>query len=231
MNLDNRQTSSTAILLFAQSDAVDSALKPFAATRKQNDLLWQHLNQKILQTIKKTKLPFFVSNEQTQQGTHFGAKLSHAVQGLFDKGFENIIIVGNDSPGLTVKHFEAACKGLANGNLVLGPDFNGGTYLIALSRAVFNQEQFAQIDWQTKHTFADLKDLDNDSTLLLQPLSDFNSLKDVRNIAKGFSFYSVFMAQLLSLLYYQQPLNRVTKKQYTFEIVGFNFNKGSPAWL
>ncbi|MEZ7515817.1 TIGR04282 family arsenosugar biosynthesis glycosyltransferase [Flavobacterium frigidarium] len=228
MNLNNRHASSTAILLFAQSDAVDSALKPIASTRKQNDLLWHNLNQKVLKTIKKTSLPFFVSNEKTQQGIHFGDKLSHAVQSLFDKGFEKVIIVGNDSPGLTTKHFEQACNGLTNNDLVLGPDYNGGTYLIAISRSLFNKEQFANIDWQSKHTFTDLKNLDENGGLLLQPLSDFNTLKDLRNVVKGFSFYSLFIANLLSLLWYQHPLNRVTRKRYTFEIVGFNFNKGSP---
>jgi glycosyltransferase A (GT-A) superfamily protein (DUF2064 family) len=32
-----------------------------------------------------------------------------------------VLAIGNDSPGLTNKHFEQACNGLTNNDLVLGP--------------------------------------------------------------------------------------------------------------
>ena len=76
MNLDCKHSSSTAILLFAQSNQVESALKPIAYQKKQNDLLWAKLNQKVLQTIHKTNLPYFISDEKTQVGDYFGDKLS-----------------------------------------------------------------------------------------------------------------------------------------------------------
>ncbi|EIA08546.1 DUF2064 domain-containing protein [Flavobacterium frigoris] len=228
MNLDCKHSLSTAILLFAQSDQVESAVKPIAYQKKQNDLLWQKMNQKVIQTIHKTNLPYFISDEKTQVGQSFGDKLSHAIQLVFDKGFEKVIVVGNDSPGLTVTHFKNAQLGLENKKWVFGPDRKGGTYLIGVSKSVFNAALFAKISWCTNQVAAQLKALSFKESTILSPLADLNTIADFKNILKGFSFYSTFKNYMLSMLSYQHPINRVLKKRYCFEIVGFNFNKGSP---
>jgi hypothetical protein len=45
----------------------------------------------------KTKLPYFISDESTQQGDSFGDKLSHAIQSVLDRGYDKVIVLGNDS--------------------------------------------------------------------------------------------------------------------------------------
>lgn len=228
MNLDCEHSFSTAILLFAQSDKVESALKPIAYTKKQNNLLWAKMNQKVLQTIQKTKLPYFISNEKTQEGISFGEKLSHAIQFLFEKGFEKVIIVGNDSPGLTATHFKKAQLGLVNKKWVFGPDCKGGTFLIGVSKSVFNAALFSKINWRTVKVIRQLKELSFGQSILLSSLGDLNTRRDFKNVLKYFSFYSTFKNSLLSMLFYQYLLNQFLRKLYSSEFVGLNFNKGSP---
>jgi glycosyltransferase A (GT-A) superfamily protein (DUF2064 family) len=228
MNLDCKHSSSIAILLFAQSNKIESALKPIAYQKKQNDLLWQKMNHKVLQTIRKTALPYFISDEKTQIGESFGDKLSHAIQAVFEKGFEKVIVVGNDSPGLTKEHFLNATIGLVHKNWVFGPDYKGGTYLIGVSRSVFNEALFSKISWCTTQVVTELKALSAENAILLSPLADFNTLADFKNVLKGFSFYSTFKNSLISLLFYKPHLNRFLKKHYSYEFFGLNFNKGSP---
>jgi glycosyltransferase A (GT-A) superfamily protein (DUF2064 family) len=228
MNLDFKHSSSTAILLFAQSNKVESALKPIAYQKKQNDLLWEKFNDKVLQTICKTRLPYFISDEKTQVGLSFGDKLSHAIQAVFEKGFEKVIVVGNDSPGLTQHHLQNAQLALQNKKWVFGPDCKGGTYLIGVSKSTFNAALFSKITWSTTQVLTELKALSLENAILLSPLADFNTLADFKNVLKGFSFYSTFKNSLASLLVYQHPLNRFLKKHYSYDFVGLNFNKGPP---
>jgi glycosyltransferase A (GT-A) superfamily protein (DUF2064 family) len=228
MNLDCKPTSSTAVLLFAQSNKVESALKPIAYRKKQNEFLWEKMNQKVIRTIQKTNLPYFISDENSQQGNTFGQRLSHAIQTVFEQGFDNVIVVGNDSPGLGKPHLVKAKNELMVHNWVLGPNCKGGTYLIGVSKAIFDQELFANINWQTPKVLSELKGIACEDLVELASLSDFNSLDDLKKILKDFSFHSTFTNVLLSMLLYQHPLQVVLKKRYTFEIIGFNFNKGSP---
>lgn len=228
MNLDSKHSSSTAILLFAQSNEVESALKPIAHRRKQNDLLWQKMNRKVVQTIQKTKLPYFISDEKIQVGDSFGDKLSHSINTIFEKGFEKVIVVGNDSPGLTKEHFLNASKGLENKNWVFGPDHRGGTYLIGVSKSVFNARLLAKISWHTNRVATQLKELSFGQSIVLRPLADFNTIHHFKKVLEGFSFFSMFKNSLISLLFYLQPLNRFLEKHYSFEFVGLNYNKGSP---
>jgi glycosyltransferase A (GT-A) superfamily protein (DUF2064 family) len=47
----------------------------------------------------------------------------------FDQGFDKVIIIGNDTPGLTYNILKAHSS-LQDTDLVLGPDHKGGAYLI-----------------------------------------------------------------------------------------------------
>lgn len=218
----------TAILLFAQSASVESTAKPIAHSKKQNDLLWSKMNQKVLRTIHKTKLPFFISNETIQEGNSFGEKLSTAIEAVFDQGFEKVIIVGNDSPGLTAAAIQKANVSLDHNELVLGPDFKGGAYLIGISKSVFNKDLFATLDWKTSKVFKQLKALSTEQSFILKPLSDFNSFADFSTVTIGLSYLSKIKDILVSLLFYQLFLNRFIDTAYTYNVLGFNFNKGSP---
>ena len=221
-------TSRTAILLFAQSNKIESVLKPIATSKKQNDLLWSKMNQNVLQTIHKTKLPCFTSDETTQEGATFGEKLSTAIQAVFNQGFEKVIIVGNDTPGLTAAIIQKANVSLDHNELVLGPDYKGGAYLIGISKGVFDKDLFANLSWKTSKVFQQLKIFSRKQLFILKPLSDFNTFSDFHSVNIGLSYFSKIKGLLSSLLYCQLFLNRFIDTVYTYNVLGFNYNKGSP---
>jgi glycosyltransferase A (GT-A) superfamily protein (DUF2064 family) len=229
MNRVQNISSRTAILLFAQSSKLESAIKPIATSKKKNDVLWHKMNQKVLQKIHKTKLPFFISDENTQEGTRFGEKLSHAVQAVFNEGYEKVIIVGNDTPGLTIKDIQQAAASLENNELVLGPDHRGGAYLIGISKNSYNRSLFARVNWKTSKVVQELKAFSNEPYAVLKPLSDFNTFADFTTILRDLSYLNRIKSNLLSLLFFQLFLNRFIGAVYTYNVLGFNFNKGSPA--
>ncbi|CAM3120343.1 DUF2064 domain-containing protein [Flavobacterium frigoris] len=229
MNLNNKHSCSVAILLFAQSDEVESALKPIAYGKRQNDLLWHKMNQKVLQTVHKTKLPYFISDENTQQGDSFGDKLSHAIQSVLDRGYDKVIVLGNDSPGLRLPHLQEAFRELQDKSVVLGSNFKGGTYLIGISRLSFNKAAFAKIDWQTPKVFGQLQALYCTQKLgIITPLADCNTKSDFEERLRDLPFYSSFKSILASFLFYTIAIYSFLKHFYAHAFIGLNFNKGSP---
>ncbi|MFB0905173.1 MAG: DUF2064 domain-containing protein [Nonlabens sp.] len=229
MNLDSKYSFSTAILLFAHSDKVQSALKPIAYNKKQNEVLWHKMNERALALVQKTKLPYFISDESTQQGVSFGDKLSHAIQSVLDRGYDKVIVLGNDSPGLHLNHLQEAFLELQDKSVVLGPDFKGGTYLMGLSKIYFNKEAFAKIDWQTSKVFEQLQALYSAQKLgITAPLNDCNSKNDFKKLLQNLRFRSTFRSVLASLLFYVTSILTFLKYYYNNAIIGLNFNKGSP---
>jgi hypothetical protein len=229
MNFKDTLYLSTAVLIFAQSDKVQSTLKPIAYNRKQNETLWHKMNERVLALVEKTKLPYFISDENSQQGHSFGDKLSHAIQSVLDKGYDKVIVLGNDSPGLRLHHLQEAYLELQDKDVVLGPDFKGGTYLIGISRASFNVEAFAKIDWQTVKVFEQLQTLYCTQKLgNVAPLADCNTKSEFEKLLRELPFYSTFKSILLSLFFYATCIHPFLKHFYTNAIIGSNFNKGSP---
>lgn len=228
MNIVNQFSLRTAILLFSQSDTAESAVKPIANNKKQNDLLWHKMNQKVFKTIHKTQLPFFISNENTQKGDDFGEKLSHAVQAVFCQGFENVIIVGNDTPGLTTKHIQQAAALLEHNKLVIGPDHKGGAYLIGIAYDTYCMTLFSKINWKTSKVVPQLKVFATERYVVLKPLSDFNTFFDLKSVLEDLAFLDLLKSNLLSLLSYHSTLKRFTALINTNTVPHCNFNKGSP---
>lgn len=89
-----------------------------------------------------------------QPAGDLGAKLTFVVRREMGKS-EKLIIVGSDSPTLLPRHFSAAFEALDAHDVVLGPSFDGGYYLIAVRPDHFEFETsdklsiFAEIPWST----------------------------------------------------------------------------------
>jgi hypothetical protein len=77
-----------------------------------------------------------------------GARLSLTVKEALEDGVEQLLIIGSDSPTLATRHFHRAFEALEQGaDIVLGPSFDGGYYLIGMSG--FYPRVFEEIDWST----------------------------------------------------------------------------------
>jgi glycosyltransferase A (GT-A) superfamily protein (DUF2064 family) len=229
MNLKKKYSTTTAILLFAQSEKVEGSLKPFASCKKQNILLWKKMNGKVLKTIQKTQLSYFISNETNQVGSTFGEKITRAIQDIFAQGFEKVIVVGNDCIALNAKHLLQAEHDLQRNDLVIGADFSGGAYLIGLTKSKFKAEPFKTIPWQTKKVFSALQNLYNIQSIgFLPSLADCNSASDFKKAVYQLPHFSALKKILLSFLIVPKQQDKFESNFIVNHYYTTRFNKGSP---
>ncbi len=76
--------------------------------------------------------------------------MGNAIQSVFKKGYDNLIVIGNDCPTLTSSLILETNERLKTENLVLGPATDGGIYLIGLNKAAYNHQKFISLSWKTK---------------------------------------------------------------------------------
>ena len=69
-----------------------------------------------------------------QQGIDLGARLHHVFRWTHDREYRSTIVIGSDSPQISLKIVEQARKALDKADVVLGPADDGGYYLIAMRR-------------------------------------------------------------------------------------------------
>jgi uncharacterized protein len=75
---------------------------------------------------------------------HLGLRMARAVPG---------ILIGADVPGLTAAHLRAAADALRRHDIVIGPAFDGGYWLIGVARPM--PWLFAPMAWGTDIVFAE----------------------------------------------------------------------------
>jgi glycosyltransferase A (GT-A) superfamily protein (DUF2064 family) len=112
------------------------------------------MNEKVLQTIRKTKLPFLNLMKIRKRELVLWETKSCS-QGCFDQGFDKVIIIGNDTPGL-ITTYKKAHSSLQDTDLVLGPDHKGGAYLIDYQNN-FKKSTCFTISWRTSQVIKQLK--------------------------------------------------------------------------
>ncbi|MFH4966396.1 DUF2064 domain-containing protein [Gaetbulibacter sp. M235] len=232
MNSEKINSSTTAILLFTQSEEATSVLKPINSSKKKNRLLWKKLNDRVLKTIQKTKLPYFVLKENNQVGATFGKKITSCIQEVFDKGFQKVIVVGNDCLALNTNHLNNAIEQLQHNHCVLGADFNGGAYLIGLTQSTFRSKEFQQAAWQTVTLFSSLQKLFNGQPIgYLPPLDDFNSIFDFKRVVYKLPYDGILRSLFLSFLIVPKIQILLTFNFIVHQFISISFNKGSPLYL
>ena len=221
--------SKTAILLFAFSDDLQRSVKPLSKFKIKNELLWKNISNQKLNLLKKTKLPFFIANENQQIGNSFGQKLNHSVQNVFNQGFDKVIIIGNDCLSLTKKDLLTANDLLQENNGVLGKDFRKGAYLIGVTKENFDLNSFQNLQWQSKNIFTDLLSFLGGTNIgYLGPKNDFNNAFDFLESVKKLPFYDSFKKLYFKLLEYL-PLQICYLKVTILTLkIYFHFNKGPP---
>ncbi len=87
-----------------------------------------------------------------QVGPDLGARMVHAFETLFARGYHRILIIGTDAPTLPLSTYHDAFSLLAAHDVVLGPALDGGYYLIGLKQPA--PELFAEIPWSTDQVLA-----------------------------------------------------------------------------
>lgn len=82
---------------------------------------------------------------------NLGDRLRHAVFSAFERGESQVFCIGSDCPALEASHFQKAENFLSSGaDVVFGPTFDGGYYLIGMTAA--HACLFEGIPWSTEET-------------------------------------------------------------------------------
>lgn len=182
----------TAILLFSRNPKEEAATKKFTFRRSQEAIgvLLKHS----LRQARKTKLPLFTCYSSQQCGNTFGERLANVLEDVFRSGYENVLIIGNDSPGLSAGLLQKANKALLSGQLVLGPSLDGGVYLIGINRTAYDRNQFLHLQWETAAL----------QTSWLQYISNKNlkvtrlhGLTDIDTVADFWQFFRHYQTSLI----------------------------------
>ncbi|WP_124979396.1 TIGR04282 family arsenosugar biosynthesis glycosyltransferase [Nonlabens xiamenensis] len=194
LHSDNR--TDTAILIFANSGKVDAVHKGFG---KQASV-FKMLTELTIEMVQQTGLDYEWHSERQQRGRSFGERLEYSINSLFEKGYQQVIAIGNDTPELSVQLLRSATQNLRKDQMVIGPSLDGGFYLLGMSKSHFQRLQlpdnhelskagqsslFESLSWCSSRLSKDLdqclKQLDIE-TLLLEPLSDFDSVSDLKDL-------------------------------------------------
>ena len=118
-----------------------------------------------------------------QTGHDFAARLENAIEKTHEMGYDEIVVIGRDCPGLRPIDIEDAFGKLASSKLVLGPDHRGGCYLIAFR--LCDRALLRGVRWKRHTDCVQLRDRCLPSEVcLLAVKHDLDSWADVRLFAR-----------------------------------------------
>lgn len=222
--------NNTAILIFANSAEKEIVSKSFSSKH-----LFETLNSQTIQVAKKTGLTYFVYSENQQVGFSFGERFTNAIQSVYNKGFDTVITIGNDTPHLTSKHLLKTVEKLQTNDIVLGPSTDGGFYLMGLKKSSFNKNLFLKLPWQTSSLNRSISKFTASkkiSICYLEVLTDIDIASDIKQILNSFkTIASSIKSILLQSLYILKNSISYQFIAFTDFILQFQFNKGSPLLL
>ncbi len=98
-----------------------------------------------LQTDDLVDLEFKV---EIQEGQNLGQRLLNAFKRVFHDGIMKAVIVASDVPDLSADIVEKAIGSLDDSDVVIGPCYDGGYYLIGIKEP--HQELFRGVSWGTE---------------------------------------------------------------------------------
>ncbi len=114
-----------------------------------------------------------------------GERMYHIFLDLEYRGYNPIVIIGSDLPTLPPDRLEEALAQLTAIDVCLGPNPDGGYYLIGAKRA--HRTFFEDIPWSTSTVLADTVSKITDAGLshsLLAPCADVDTVDDIRRLRR-----------------------------------------------
>lgn len=117
-----------------------------------------------------------------QEGNSLGERMSNAFSHAFSLGADKAVIIGTDCPQISTQTILTAFERLETSEVVIGPSYDGGYYLLGLRR--FIPEIFHDIDWSTNLVFDQtMKKLRRNGikSECLEMLRDVDTVEDLSN--------------------------------------------------
>ncbi len=115
-----------------------------------------------------------------QTGANLGARMQDAFVKLFDKGYEQVVIIGSDCPELSNDHINDAYDHLDKCDIVIGPAVDGGYYLLGMKKVY--PALFAGKQWSTVAVFEDTMGTIRELALSVQQLPILNDVDEEKDV-------------------------------------------------
>ena len=120
-----------------------------------------------------------------QQGDGLGERMQNAVSEMTGHGYERVMIIGTDVPFLSPEIVKEAATLLLTHDVVVGPAFDGGYYLIGTNGD--RPQLFEDITWSSSTVFEETLDVCAKydwSVAELDPLRDVDTKADLEAAMK-----------------------------------------------
>ncbi|WP_052593767.1 DUF2064 domain-containing protein [Aureispira sp. CCB-QB1] len=185
----------TAILIFTRTSGAE------AKHKLSGDRLSYGTNQKICAELiaktrraaQQTSFSVIEINSNQQVGDNLGERLSNSVATVFQAGFNQVLVIGTDTPDISSRLLQNAAQQISTTQATLGASNDGGVYLIGFHRAQFDKTIFANLEWESEAIFEHLKNyfLNRDATIYsTQKLQDIDSFYDLMQFLKSGTNYN-----------------------------------------
>jgi rSAM/selenodomain-associated transferase 1 len=120
-----------------------------------------------------------------QRGDSLGERMRHAFENLFARDFQRVILIGGDLPALPVTILDDAIASLETKDceVVLGPSFDGGYYLVGMNELV--PDMFDDIEWSRHDVLArtiEKLQAQNKKYKMTHPWYDIDTIDDLRRL-------------------------------------------------
>ncbi len=133
--------------------------------------LYRNFILDLLTTLNKIEVPLYICyyprnskrkffdwlgteyNYMLQKGRNLGEKMKNAFFQVFKNDYDKVIVMGSDSPDLTREIIIQALSSLETNDVVIGPSFDGGYYLLGFRKNTFYPYVFKGIKWSTNSVF------------------------------------------------------------------------------
>lgn len=222
----NAMNSKTAILIFAQTAPEECKHKYFNKGKE----LFTALNLQVIKTVEKTAIPYFIFTEKEQVGKSFGERYANAIETIFNKGYSNIITIGNDCPELKPHQLIRAANNCFESKTTVGPALDGGFYLLAFHKNQFDKEAFLKLPWQKKSLRKELIKLLRSKEAVITTLCFYNDLDNLKDINYYLSHKNTIAEGIFNLLQISTIAipNSTIWDSIKTNFISTSFNKGSP---
>jgi glycosyltransferase A (GT-A) superfamily protein (DUF2064 family) len=214
-----------AIILFSSNPKAEAKRKRIGHSHSQSQIIQTHFFQNSLQTILKFKdnpeIDLFVALDDSnlplpnidsnlviikQVGKDFHSRITNSFQQIFDKGYNHVVMIGNDTPDLTHELICESFTRLNNNNIVLGPSDDGGVYLMGLNG--FSNEIFNNVRWLSSNVHNDLSSNSYRLGYSSHNLTTLIDIDDTISLKSWVDYTSKYSSKLVQLLL--QFINRLT---------------------
>lgn len=224
----------TAILIFTRTSGAE------AKHKLSGDRLSYGTNQKICAELiaktrlaaQKTSFSVLEIDSDQQVGNNLGERLSHSIERVFQAGFEQVLVIGTDTPDISSDLLQNAALQISPTQATLGASKDGGAYLIGLHQTQFRQTDFSNLDWESETVFENLVDYfstQGTSICTTKTLRDIDSFYDLMQFLKqsSTSLFVVTLQQLVdSSTASSKPFIPIFQKDNGYYI--YNYNRPPP---